>query len=594
MATNHEPPKHHKSTETGLRAPSITTPDDDCTSELLVSAIQSYLDKRLAKYHHIASDAAYIEAAQTFPDEAMSCLKQLMMCDIQKNRSLWLYSVGELVRSALVLIVYVNSIPELTTQLSSATTMMIPCFSELCLSLETLAKEWDVGTMPHSAALAERQYQYFYRTLALACEWFTKGPDLVHEKFTLCAIASRLSRDYEEQLPKAQFSTQQAEAFPALVQLARACYICAYPEIALELTSDEKGEPCASVARASSLLLHTKLEFSDLIDFCRYFGYCLVTYVASSPSIDQKVSNRADVFLSTLLGLPNLRLSHYAVMPNSLVPEPSVSDPPKRYISVREREELSLFYIVNSIFRMTFLTQFVSPSHQFRGECKFLLASLRSKVSLDLDVLASAPQSRSASIASLPVFELQALSTIPTRKLKTMSSILTEGTYKEKINIVLAFVRYFVINGAGNNTRAGDLLVDFVQIFSSALAPGENLPTMFAHDDVKYLIQKINKSDYPGKILFVEAMRKIVLLSQLLFVKHIYSTTGIRCGAQTLVQQVFQTQTPFDDILNVKALIQLNNDGQVQLYSLPRPLEEEKIEDHLRHLEQVRLLEEQC
>lgn len=552
--------------------------------ERLISSIQSHLKERLGTFATISSNAEYILMTQIFPDEVMDLLKLLSQCDIESHGCLWLLTVGEVIRTTLAVTLYANDSPDPTTQLSYAMASMLPVSNELCLYLENLVKLWDLEAIQQNMGLAaDKLKSYFYRTLGVACDWLTKCPRLIHDEKCLTVIAQRINEIHQMQ-PEAS----QAAIFPVLASFSRAAFICGCSKVVLQI--DEK---VASVSHATALLLQFKIDFNALMDFCRYFGYCLVTCVVIGNTINQKLCNRADVLLTSLLGLPNLRLANYVVRQSEDTPVGTPNQTSERYISVKGREELSFFYIINSLLRMKLLAQFVTTSERFQSECDFLLNSLHSRESQALDILASAPHSHNPSVVSLPNFEIQARNVLSSYNSRVMSSILEDGTYKEKLILVLSFFQHLKCESRnGKESPVSDQLVKLVQTFCvDGLLQNVDLRTKLANDDIILLINKINKVKYPGKMVFVEALHKIVCLCELLFAKHAFTTMNIKSEPSNLLSQVFQTLIPLTDVMNVKSLMVLNDRGELECCSPPMLLEDAQVKEFSRCLQRVTMLE---
>lgn len=557
--------------------------DNQWNPEILISTIQSHLKGRLSQFASVSSQEEYTQVAQFFPDEITDLLKELSSCHFENHRYLWLLTVGEVVRAAFVVSSYAEIVPEPSTQMSFATTSMMPTMNEICLYLENLVKEWEFDSLRKSLdSTSDRLTLYFYRTLTVACDWLTKGPRLLHDEACLHVIVHRIStidQNSSEEL--------MATIFPTLASFSRSAFFCGCPDLVLQI-----DERLSSVSHATALLLLYKLEFKTLMDFCRYFGYCLVTCAVSGDKIDQNLCNRADIFLTALIGLPNLRVLNYTIR-KDLDPEGPHARTPNRYITVEGREELSFFYIINSILRMNHLVELVNTTERFQSECRFLSVSLHSRVSKALDVLASAPHSHTPSVVALPAFEIDARNALPARNSWAMSSILEDGTYKEKLILVLSFLQHLklVKENTKGVTRKGKI-IKLVQTFTvHGLLPNVDLRLKLANDDILSLINRIDKFRYPGKMVFVEALRKIVSLCELLFVKHIYETMNIKSGVDALLEHIFQTLIPFSEVMNVKSLMELNSAGELGYFHKPILLEDEQLKEYSKCLERFTLLE---
>lgn len=559
--------------------------DNEGSPETLISRIQSHLRKRLSQFSDVSSHAGFILAAQTFPDEVMSLLKDLSACGFENHKYLWLLTIGEILRSALAVASYADGLSDQNKQISFATASMMPTMNETCLYVETLVKKWEFVSLPTTLeSTSDRLMKYFYNLLNLACDWLTKGPRLLHDETCLNVIVQRINTMHQMQCDKFL-----SEAFPTLAYFSRAAFLCGRPELVLKI-----DKLIGSVSHATQLLLHAKLELDTLIDFCRYFGYCLVTCAVSGDMIDQELCDRADGFLTALIGLPNLRLSGY-IRPDADDPEAGSSRESGKYISVKQREEISFFYVINSVLRMNLLVQVVSTTERFQSECNFLLNSVHFRVSQELDVLASAPHSHSTSAVGLQAYEMEARNTLPARNSCVMSSILEDGTYKEKLLLLLSFLQHLsMMKSKGKPTLPPGQLVKLVQTFTmNGLLPTVDLKTRLTNNDIVMLVNKINKFVFPGKMLFLEALRKIVCLCELLFMKHAFMTMNIKSSFDSLLEHIFETLIPINDVINVKPLMRFSGEGELKLLNKAMPLEDEQLKEHAECLKRVTILEGQ-
>ena len=230
--------------------------------------------------------------------------------------------------------------------------------------------------------------------------------------------------------------------------------------------------------------------------------------------------------------------------PTLLVPEPSVSDP--QALHIREgKGRIVALYIVNSIFRMTFLTQFVLPVTNLEANANFFWLTSAQKcrwtsmywlqhLSHDLPV-SPLFQSSSCKLWVRYLHETENHEFHPHRR-------YIQGENQHCACILCGTLSFMVLETIpGPATclwtlfRYSVLLLRRVRIYPQCL-----LTRCKILDSKK----KINKSDYPGKILFVEAMRKIVLLSQLLSWSIYIQLPASDAGAQTLIAASFQTRLP--------------------------------------------------
>ncbi|EGW33065.1 uncharacterized protein SPAPADRAFT_60381 [Spathaspora passalidarum NRRL Y-27907] len=196
------------------------------------------------------------------------------------------------------------------------------------------------------------------------------------------------------------------------------------------------------------------------MNFYRFTAYNLITISlqAEPPKIIDSYNRLADIHLKILLSFPNLNLNAYSEIKLEQQGETGYTAPPphggergfappggfrdKRedfIMSISERQELSLMYILNSLLSLRSITKFVDTSPLYKSELSFLAKSLSSSLSRDIDELASQPTSTHSSVVSFPQLnQLEKEKSLDFMQRKMINnSVLIHGSYKEKLgNIV--------------------------------------------------------------------------------------------------------------------------------------------------------------
>lgn len=551
----------------------ITTPDAEADVPLLVAAIGRFLDDRLLEYHSIASKIAYFDAANRLPDHVCEVLVILLKTDINTHQYLWLHSTLALAKVATGVCSAYRRLGDLLDPLFvRATNILRARLIDIFGALYKFLKAWDMEILAEKAATAKKG------TLATLLLVREMSDALVYGQQLLDSVADIgiLSETLIKVRPLHEFNSA---TFTTLVSVARAAFFAGQPGAVILLAFSD--DPLVSESTAVNIL-DEHPEFEEVMDFYRYYGYCFVTLSVIGDSINQKYSDLADVFLRVLLKLPNLLVSNYSpVVQNS-----------KLYFSVLDRQELAFFFLLNSLLSYTSLDQYLRVDAQVKTELHYFTTEFNFRISKDLAHQASPSQSYSSSSISVPNLEHR-LSPQPTvANTKTLSIILSDGTYKEKVNVVLQF---FKSSGAFRSNVPEEVknpgcLVSFVQLFNISGAPhGSELAMKLQNDALLHCISNIDGVTYPGKILFVDAIGKVVKLLELLSILHLSDTVGLSSYPDAMIAKLFNTGHTFRDLVLVKQLAQF--DGRTFKRKYIPALEQDMITSQLSILQRTRDLE---
>ncbi|RLV95615.1 hypothetical protein JA1_000874 [Spathaspora sp. JA1] len=243
-----------------------------------------------------------------------------------------------------------------------------------------------------------------------------------------------------------------ADCLPILTQFSKVVYLFGESTLLIPLLDLNVFDPEIPM---NIILQNNPINFVDVINFYRFTAFNLVTLsLETNPGkINDKYTKLADIYLKILLNFPNLNLNAYADVRlehgdmRRFAPQGGVRDKREDFIvSVPERQELSLMYILNSLLSLTSLVKFIELPPLYKSELSFLVKSLSNSLSKDIDELASQPTSTHSSVISFPQLnqleqekslEYMQKKIINKSKFKSITSILIHGSYKEKLgNIV--------------------------------------------------------------------------------------------------------------------------------------------------------------
>lgn len=562
----------------------ITTPDAECSDlEALVTQILTFLAERLHQYTSIASKYKYFESANTLPDRICEVLVVLLKLDVNSHQHLWLHSAVELTKVAASLAsAYRRLGDHKYPRMVYASDTLRPLIQDVFGVVSKFLNNWDMSILrADHGNLPRRDHLHYLDLVQNMCETLIKGQGLVGGGDEVTLLARSTIRFVDAVAATSErYKSLAPSVFPILVSLAHAAFVSGQPEAVVPLMFESA---LVDDTTATDLLAHLNVDFYDIMDFYRYYGYCLVTLAASGDSINQAYSDAADVFLRVLLKLPNLQASNYFTggvgQPAPLVP--------KQYFSDVDREELSFFFLLNSQLHYTSLDQYMRFDNQVRKEMMYFTSLFPSRVSNDLDVLASASQSRSNSTVSVQGVGNRKVVSSPVLSPKALSNILLEGTYMEKRVLVLPYFESLFHRHPNISIKP---LVKTVQLFNMRGAPsGTAYTAKITNDNVLHYARNIDNESDPGKALFVHAIDKSVRLLELLSILHLSDSVGLSSDPDELISTVFNTGHTYSDVARVKNLTKLENGKLLRFYALQ--LEEELIASQMAILQRTKTLE---
>ncbi|GEQ67761.1 hypothetical protein JCM33374_g1426 [Metschnikowia sp. JCM 33374] len=530
----------------------------------LISHIRLHLNERLSPYDVISTRNDYVRAAQTFPDIAMEYFCILAKTGLAGHSWLWLSVLTRLAHICTKLAQQrkLHSAAS-DVHVASAAALYLPVFHQVARNCEIFFDSADLRVFFNNTECGglSRFLKCVNASLGLCV------PDKTHLKHgsIVPSVVSALTRGFS--LMCAHESTRvssehefKVTVFPTLVETAKTAFHTGSPQAILPLLFP--NDPGSTVplpdSFLSSIVPDPRITLPLITDYYRYFAFCLVTCVTEGSVIDEGTTNKADIFLKVLINLPHLHLSNY--MAEALASgEMGLSTPPRLVPGV-EREEMSFFYLLNCLLRIRSLSDYVDPGYLFKRERRFFITSFNKRCGAELDFSASASSSRAGSVASVTRGgDSMNRSYGTTSAHVTLSSILSEGSYKEKVRLVAEF-----FNLAGESAGAGSIkrLVETFDI--SSLHHRTNHFRSSSHD-VSQIFNRIDPQQYPGKIAYVKALDMVVRLLQLVSLKCLNPSFGKSVHPADLLAKLFKTNYSVRDIISVKDLLDIDVNDQLHI-----------------------------
>lgn len=330
--------------------------------------------------------------------------------------------------------------------------------------------------------------------------------------------------------------------FPYIASFLKAAYETGQSNLILPLLEQKLISP----SLALTLIQKSTVNFVDLLAFLRYTAFNLVSLSLSKPDVIEEHHNAAaNTYFKILLNLPNLSTSHYELLYMGKKAPPAEfgtyefqlkaetsrsTNVEESIISLLDRQEISLIFLINYMLSLISLRQVVEPSRYFSSEISFLSASLAYTLSTEIDRSASqSSHSSTASFAQLKWVEFQKrLDAIQQErrqiKMKSLSSLLRYGSYKEKVTLIAQVI---------------DAL--------------ENLNT----DSIRIILDAITLPDMAsGKLFYIRALQTISRLYFLLTLKFTSIDSGLNQIPASQIKEFLRADVPLERIVLVKRLLE--------------------------------------
>ena len=556
--------------------PSLAEFHDDNDHKLLMAQIDAHLSEHLAPYALISGKAELYHALQQFSDTAMEYFCILAKTGIEGHHWLWLNVLYRLAGVSNRLVDEKNSLSlDTDMNLTSSSAYLTPLIQQVARHCEMFFEAVDVAILAREKEARGLFLKCVNESLSLSM------PEQIHLKHGSLVVStvqaiSRLYADLSARYAEDDILLHvgKVEMLPTLVNIGKTAFLSGAPSAVVPLVLATENPP-VSESFLPELVLDPSVTLPLITDYYRYYAFCLVTSVVEGATIDERAANKADTFFKVLLNLPHLHLSNYMADTSS-----ELASSETKLVSSSEREEMAFFYLINYLLRMRKLADFVEPEKYFIHERRFFVASFNRRCGAELDFSVSASLSRTGSVVSMTRAAETAIGLLPH---VTLSSILSEGTYKEKVRLVAEFMNLTSeTGGAGSIAR-------LVKSFDmSGLHHRTNHFTQGSHD-ILHIYNRIDPQQFPGKALYVKAVDMIVRLLQLVTLKHFLPVFSRSLQPAQFLTNLFGTNYLLRDVLLVKDLLYVDEEDVLQI-SYRASSEADRLSKQFQLLRTTRLL----
>lgn len=416
-------------------SPRTKSPDNSCGEAItrgVVDLIESNLPKELVNLSQKATQGI-LQSRISGYEELLTNIKNLFMENpLSEHQYLWLESIHRLASILLKLKIsfsdlYLHLQPHEIENIANQAIPMGNKLFEFTNELSQLFNEFfsNLSKIPNIFQSKARQLILIVLDMLLVDELEESG-------FT--NIASSMLQLIQ------LFLLNYRANITILVQFSEAVYKLGMSPLIIPLLDDFNPET------PMELINNGGINLADIMNYYRYTAFNLVSL---SMDNDRKYNKLAEVYFRILLRFPNLSVSLYC----SEEEEKPTEGNDKRdqfIINLPERQELSLMYVLNYLLSLNSLRKLIETSPLYKDELKFLVKSLSSCLSKDIDQLASQPGSTRSSMVSIPQFtnEIERKIALEKKftsksKFSSLGGVILHGSYKEKLKLVVNFGEVF-------------------------------------------------------------------------------------------------------------------------------------------------------
>lgn len=328
------------------------------------------------------------------------------------------------------------------------------------------------------------------------------------------------------------------ETFAALTQLIKATYLTGNSSLLKDFLDSTKRENYVlNPFIRLEALRKSSTNYETIRDYYRYLGYNLtILSFSRAEKVNHDLSIQADSCYKVLLNLPawnGVALSGKdpdKKLTGAGIEETNDIDESSRFLSF-ERQEFSLMFLLNYLLKLTNLKQIASAETFFLVEVKFFVSALLENVSNQIKETAFNSSLCSNSCVRIENhqtgFELQDC------RVKSISSILLHGSYKEKWILI--------------------------QFFDQFQRPCANLASLSGSSDesiscfcLRNLETVVDINLFPGKGLFLNALKSISKLVNAIGVKHFLLKSGLKNVPETYLNKQLHLSEPLTNYFDIK------------------------------------------
>lgn len=545
-----------------------------------IANLQGRLDTTFAPFYDLQSRQEFTNASHNFSEATQGFCSLLSKTDISKDPWVWFMVLNSFAECSIHIAKFGKIYQKVSDlQICSA----IGLFEKSSLILAKYFESFFRVFQSEAADSAERSN--FYNLIKITTKYVIECHGALQSSTLMRSLVVCVSRYLSAIVFTGSNDIKcdtRIEICKLSIDICKACYYGGSPSAILPLVFMQPQ--CVSEIFIMPVVKGKSLQIETLIDYFRFSAFCLVSCNIELDTIDDQLTRKADVFLKVLLNLPNLQLSNYVLeleKSGDFLMQLST-----RYVPVSEREEISFFYILNYLLRLRRLESLAETEKYFKSELRFFNDSFNKRVASELDRLVSVPLSRNGSTTSVPRMAEMFNEDLGVNTTSTLSSILCDGSYKERLRLVVDFFGLL-----GVDIRVGSLS-RLVQTFDMSYLNDQEEPEaqISGFSDVWSVMSRIYSSNYSGKKLYLGAIDKIVRLLQLLSLKFLSTTIGHAQSPREILDKVFHSSYTIDQVLLVKDLLEVKDD-KLAVKELEKKSEDQICYHQLRIIERTQMLE---
>lgn len=554
-----------------MSSPYATADHEALDTLVLVGNIVERLRGQLLQYDTVESKADYIQNSHLIPDSFTEFYCVLSNQPCASHKWLWLIFLNGMCTCAYRILlleqkIQYSKIRGVDPAFLNARAAYAQSFSQVLRFLSRFFIEIDLDWL----VLNSHANKLFLQFLTTSVDICLLDPVSIYTISSLVDSMASVMRRYArvsgnvDQMSDSDRCVE-SDLFPILAKFAKLAYLSGNCKLTLPLVCPEQDAPLVTDKLVPLLLSRKQVSLNAIVDYYRYYAYSLITSVVEHERINDRWLNQADQFLKVLLQIPSLHVDNYITHLGSAIN-------PSRYVSAAERGEMSFFFIMCYLLRLVSFADLVDPEKHFTFERQYFLTSFNKRVATELDISASSSSSRAGSVVSMTKFT-EPLHAPPSNTTnRTLGSILYQGSYKEKVRLVVDF-----INLIGEDMTSGSIK-QIVNTFDFALLrQSDQMQINSADGEISHVLSRIDKNMSPGKALFVGAIDKIVRLVQLLAIKEFSATFGDSMLPDNILAVIFESHYPVDEVLRTKDLLVFEGGKLVPIMATTKCSEETKI-----------------
>mgnify|MGYP001041091416 CR=1 FL=1 len=342
-----------------------------------------------------------------------------------------------------------------------------------------------------------------------------------------------------EALQSSLLSHYRCLPFEVLVGFIKTCYLVGQSSLILPFLADVLT-PKLGIEMVES----NSTKLIELINYHKYMAYNLVALSLGSGIFTQtqcrEFNDKSEIHFRILLNFPNLAPHIYINLqfgkPND-VQDYSLKKDDNFLVSLQERQEISWLYVINSLLRLSTIQQLSDPNVYFKQELDFLNESLPDSLSKYIGISASSHGSAQSSVLSIVDLANKAAtkksnySTGNKLLVRSLSAIFCHGSYKEKSNLIVNFVKYF-------SPRSNIPIQEINGRFSGLTNDHMGLTQLFGEDA-------------SGKFLYVKALNRICKILTALTIKFLVEHGGLNEIPLSILTKLTNYQKPIEECLEI-------------------------------------------